>query len=56
MPVSYSENLLEVTIPVDTGLDIKVNLPNYKIAKALLVRKDENTFDLYVKVSQTLAT
>lgn len=56
MPVSYSEELIEVNIPVDTGLDIKVNLPNYKTARAFLAQADENTYDLYINVSQTLAT
>lgn len=56
MPVSYSEDLIEVNIPVDKGLDIKVNLPNYKNAKVSLVQVDENTYDLYINVSQTLAT
>jgi len=56
MPVSYSEDMLEVNIPVDLGLDIKVNLPNYKSAKAALVKGDGDTYDLYINVSQTLAT
>lgn len=56
MPVPYSEDLIEVNIPVDKGLDIKVNLSNYKNAKAFLAQNDENTFDLYINVSQTLAT
>lgn len=56
MPVSYSEELIEVNIPVDTGLDIKVNLPNYKTARVFLAQADENTYDLYINVSQTLAT
>ena len=56
MPVPYSEDLIEVNIPVDKGLDIKVNLSNYKNAKAFLAQNDEDTFDLYINVSQTLAT
>ena len=56
IPVSYSEDLIEVNIPVDTGLDIKVNLPNYKIAKAFLVKGDKNTYNLYINVFQTLVT
>lgn len=56
IPVSYSEDLIEVNIPVDKGLDIHVNLPNYKNAKASLVKIDENTYDLYINISQTLAT
>ena len=56
IPVTYSEDLIEVNIPIDTGLDIKVNLPNYKIAKAALVKGDKNTYNLYINVSQTLVT
>ena len=56
MPVSYREDLIDVNIPVDTGLDIKVNLPNYKTAKVFLAQCDEHTYDLYINVSQTLAT
>ena len=56
MPVPYNDKLIEVNIPVDTGLDIKVNLPNYKAAKAALVKGDEDTYDLYMNVSQTLVT
>ncbi len=56
MPVPYSEGLIEATIPVDRGLDIHVNLPNYKTAKAFLVKGDEDTYDLYINVSHTLVT
>lgn len=56
IPVTYSEDLIEVNIPIDTGLDIKVNLPNYKIAKAALVKGDKNTYNLYINISQTLVT
>ena len=43
-------------IPEDKGLDISINLPNYKNAKAILVNVDENSYDLYICVNQTLAT
>ncbi len=56
MPVPYSEGMIEAEIPVDEGLDIYINLLNYKNAKAILVNVDENSYDLYFCVNQTLAT
>jgi len=56
MPVPYTEGMIEAEIPVDEGLDISINLPNYKNAKAILVNVDENSYDLYICVNQTLAT
>jgi len=56
MPVPYTEGMIEAEIPEDEGLDISINLPNYKNAKAILVNVDENSYDLYICVNQTLAT
>ena len=56
MPVPYTEGMIEAEIPVDEGLDISINLPNYKNAKAILVNVDDNSYDLYLCVKQTLAT
>ena len=56
IPVKYSEEIVEVNIPEDKGLDIKINLKNYKNINALLVKTDENAYDLYINVTQTLAT
>ena len=56
IPVKYSNEIVEVNIPEDKGVDIKINLKNYKNANALLVKTDENTYDLYINVTQTLAT
>lgn len=55
-PVPYTEGMIEAEIPEDEGLDISINLPNYKNAKAILVNVDENSYDLYICVNQTLAT
>lgn len=55
-PVSYSKDLIKVKVPEDKGLDITINLSNYKNAKAVLVKIDDDTYDLYVCVAQTLAT
>lgn len=56
IPLKYSKNVVEVNIPEDKGLDIKINLSNYKNTKAILVKIDENAYDLYINVTQTLAT
>ena len=56
MPVPYTEGMIEAEIPEDEGLDISINLPNYKNAKAILVNVDENSYDLYICVNQTLVT
>ena len=56
MPVPYAEGMIEAEIPEDEGLDISINLPNYKNAKAILVNVYENSYDLYICVNQTLAT
>ena len=56
IPVKYSNSLVEVNIPIDKGIDIKIGLENYKNANAILVKIDENSYDLYVNVTQTLAT
>ena len=56
MPVPYTDGMIEVEIPVDEGLDIYINLPNYKKASAMLVNVDDNSYDLYLCVNQTLAT
>lgn len=55
-PVPYSDGLIRVSVPEDKGIDIKVNLSNYKNAKAVLVKVDETTYDLHVNVTQTLST
>ena len=56
MPIKYSKDIVEVNIPEDQGLDIQINLSNYKSANALLVKTGEDTYDLYINVTQTIAT
>ena len=56
MPVPYTEGMIEAEIPEDEGLDIYIRLLNYKNAKAILVNIDDNSYDLYICVNQTLAT
>ncbi len=55
-PVKYSKDIVKVNIPMDKGIDIKINLDNYKNAKALLVRVSEDSYDLYINVTQTIST
>ncbi len=55
-PVPYQDGLINVVTPVDEGLDIHVELKNYKAASALLVQTSDTTYDLYMGVSQTPAT
>lgn len=56
IPVEYSNDILKVNMPADKGIDIKINLENYRNANAVLIKTDENTYDLYVNVTQTLST
>ena len=56
MPVNYQEGIVEVVIPEDEGIDIEVKLTNYKSANGILVKTDENKYDLYINITQTLST
>lgn len=56
IPVKYSNSIVEVNIPEDKGIDIKISLDNYKSANAILVKIDENTYDLYINITQTIST
>lgn len=56
MPVKYNDKLINVKIPEDTGLDIYVNLENYKRTKAVLVKIDDSEYDLYINVTTTLSS
>ncbi len=54
--VPYRDGMIRVVIPEDEGIDIHVELKNYKTARALLVQTSDSTYDLYMGVSQTPAT
>ena len=56
IPVKYSEKLINVKIPNDGGIDIYVNSNNYKRLNAVLVKTDDNTYDLYINVASTVFT
>lgn len=54
-PLKYNESLLEVVIPEDEGIDVNIKLSNYAATKAILVKIDEESYDLYINVTTTLA-
>lgn len=54
VPVKYNDKLINVKIPLDGGIDINVNLENYKRVRAVLVKTSENTYDLYINATTTL--
>ncbi len=56
IPVAYREGIVTVEIPADKGLDIYVNLDNYKNVNAVLMKTGENTYDLCIGIMQTCAT
>lgn len=55
IPVKYNNKLIDVKMPIDGGLDIYVNKDNYKRVNAVLVKTDENIYDLYINVTYTLS-
>ncbi len=54
--VPYRDGMIKVVIPEDEGIDIHVELKNYKAANALLIQTGDSTYDLYIGVSHTPAT
>ncbi len=54
-PVKYQKELIDITHPTDNGIDIRINLSDYKRAYSLLSENDEG-YDLYIGVTQTFAT
>lgn len=56
MPVKYSKNMVDVSVGEDTSLQININLKNYKSGNAILVKTGDDTYDLYINITQTLAT
>lgn len=51
--VPYSENLMEAKVPVDEGVDVYVNLDNYKQVRCWDIRDDEGYTDIYLTVMET---
>lgn len=56
IPVKYNEEMIKTELSEDQALVMTINLSNYKNAKAILVKIDDNTYDLYINITQTLAT
>lgn len=54
--VKYNSHLIIVQEPVDSGLDIHINLSNYKNGNAVLVKTSVNNYDIYLNVTQTIST
>lgn len=54
--IKYSDGMVEVNIPEDKGIDIVIGLDNYKNANAVLIKTNENTYDLYINITQTIST
>lgn len=56
IPLKYSDDLIKVVVPKDGGLDVYVNVNNYKSADGVLVKTSDGYYDLYIGVTQTLST
>ena len=54
--VKYSDEIIEVIVPVDSGLDIHIKDINYKNGNAVLVKTSENNYDIYINVTQTISS
>ena len=54
VPLKYNDKLINVKIPEDGGIDVSVNLDNYKRVKAVLVKTNNNEYDLYINVTSTI--
>lgn len=52
--VPYSEDLLTAKIPVDEGIDVWVNLPNYTNVYSKAVYNENDEIDIYLTVTQNL--
>lgn len=53
--VPYSEDLMTAKIPVDGGIDVWVNLPNYtQVYSVATSSESEGEFDIYLTVTRNL--
>lgn len=53
--VPYSEDLMTAKIPVDGGIDVWVNLPNYtQVYSVATSGESDNEFDIYLTVTRNL--
>jgi hypothetical protein len=54
--VKYSDDLVSVTIPVDGGIDIYINVKNYKEAYAVFEKVSENGYNVYITAVNNVIT
>ncbi|MBE6812326.1 MAG: hypothetical protein E7523_05540 [Ruminococcaceae bacterium] len=55
--VPYSEDLLHAHIPIDSGIDVNINIGNYKQVHTWSITDEESgKTDVYLTVTQTLFT
>ncbi len=52
--VPYSEDLMTAKIPVDGGIDVWVNLPNYTQVYLVAQGSSDDEFDIYLTVTRNL--
>ncbi len=52
--VPYSEDLMTAKIPVDGGIDVWVNLPNYTQVYSVAQGSSDDEFDIYLTVTRNL--
>lgn len=52
--VPYSEDLMTAKIPVDGGIDVWVNLPNYTQVYSVATSNPDDGFDVYLTVTRNL--
>ncbi len=54
--VPYSEDLMTAKIPVDGGVDVHVNLPNYTAVYCVATNENKGELDVYLTVTRNLWT
>ncbi len=54
--ISCKDALVDVTVPVDGGLDITFGCPNYKEAYATFVRSEDGDIDVYITAANNVFT
>ena len=56
IPIKYNKDIIDVKIVEDGGINIYINLDNYKETRGILVKNKDNSYDLYINVTETLYT
>lgn len=52
----YTEGMLDAHIPIDEGIDVTINLKNYKTVETWDIYNEDGSVDIYLTVMQTLFT